>query len=269
MIERFKKLQIIWFLIALVCVYVAYLLGKSGSSGDESSHSSSTSRTSHPFIKSKKPERDWVDVTLQKDVSPKKLKANDNKNFKPDFSKNNLKKSLPLIPTQKDKISEFIAQAQPEEIDFYLGQYFSDDILLEIRNKRGFSERLLQEYSKIESFEKNIRHGDVAFSTDQNLPQEIRTNFNLSRKQKMYAHLKLNGSLENSGAIFIRWVSLADEKVLLFERKPINSNSHQNWVSFKPKRDWKEGAYLVTYYSFDSMLKVIAQNIYQIDYVGN
>ena len=265
---RFNKSQIVWLLFALVCLYGAYLLGKSSSVNKRNNPvSREESVQIVPILK--EPEQSWKDVPINEASNLKKPQTNNTKNaLTSEPAKKDREEVLPLILNQKEKIAEFIAQAKPEEIDFYLGQYFNNEILDEISDKKSLSMRLLKEYSKVESPEINTIHGDIIFSVSSNYPEEITNSFNLNNKQKMYAHLKLNGSIDNSKAVFIRWISLVDNKVLLFERKAINISSNRNWVSFKPKKDWEIGPYLVTFYSFDSELGVIAQNTYHIDYVG-
>ena len=267
----FNKTPILWLLVTLLLAFGAYHFGKNQTNDQNASKGiflNKNSSTSKPtFIES-----EWQDVHVsrqEKSSSATKLSNNklglDSTSQLPKKSDSTKTQNLP----QKEKISQFIADAKPEEIDFYLKQYFSDDVLVDITDKREFSDRLLQAYSDIDVIESKTPHGEVFFSEKAHFPEQIINNFNLAYRQKMYAHLGFDGSVANTGAVFIRWVRLVDNKVLLFERKPIDSQSDKNWVSLKPTSDWQTGAYLVTYYLFNSKLSIIAQNTYNIDTVGN
>ncbi len=64
---------------------------------------------------------------------------------------------------------------------------------------------------------------------------------------------------------FIKWVHTDSGKVLLFEKKNINSITRQNWVNFTPNKNWNSGNYQVTFYQFNSELKPIIYGNYYIE----
>lgn len=259
----FDNYKIRWLLITVTLTTCSYLLGKYQFSENnklspkfQDKQCESTKKTTH--------EEEWIDIPIKKTNQLKTSKIiNTRKNIESLVSQ---KPTISSVDTNIEKYSQLIDKTDAEEIDFYLNQFFSHDELQNLDDKNVFAKRLLQEYSGARNNTAVFSHGEISFSLKPEYPDVALNNFNVIKNQDIYAHLQSNGSIEDSGEIFIRWLRQSDNKILLFKRKRINLNSQRNWISLVPLTGWEEGAYTVTAYIFESDLKVIAQSSYTIDY---
>lgn len=176
------------------------------------------------------------------------------------------KKSLPPI----EMIENIIDHLPEHELNGYLNKFFPDnsESLANITDKTAFAKNLAREFLD-ESPEYNNQadgYSSIHFSTSRDFSDPAAANFVLPENPSftIYAHLELNGAVNNNSEIFVKWINLDTDETLLFKRKNINPNTNRNWVGFVPSSGWKVGSYLVKLYRFESSLNLIAQESYII-----
>lgn len=267
------KQNIFWLLTLFILTSVAYFFGKSQQVEVIPAVGAPVVSIKNKVVSDQND--DWVDVYDKKEsftniIEDLKKRLSKSNALIDLLSQTNSTKSTTLpneLLSSSEKIAKVVDQAADEEIDFYLDQYFPDDVLGRITNKRDFSKRLLEEFTSPAEPEKRTVHGQILFSTASAFPDEENINFSLQRRQTMVSHIETDGSLIPTDQVFIRWVRASDNKILLFKNVIIREASNRNWVTLKPKKDWLVGSYIVTIYSFEDALNVIAQGVYDVDIV--
>jgi len=187
----------------------------------------------------------------------------------------NIAEQIPNLPhkdisppgrTAYSLLHNLIEDLHPEQLNSYLSKYFDKDDLEKINGHEIFAQRLLDLYSgestEIESSQNRV-DAEIAIGINENYPQQPTNHLSItSREGKIYAHLKLHQSPSLLSEVFVKWERIADNKLLLFEKKPINPLSNTNWVSLIPQDGWQDGEYHVSFYTFDSEMQTIAGMTY-------
>ncbi len=150
--------------------------------------------------------------------------------------------------------------------DFMLNQYvdkfMAKDTSNLIADKRRFAERAIEELYQSNTNEQ--LKGTVKIGFNSSMPEVSESTNKVDKYATIYAHLDTNGQVPKSPHVFIKWVNNETGQVLLFDKKDIVADSHQNWVSFQPNDGWEKGSYDVRFYQFTSELEPIAQTTYNI-----
>lgn len=139
-----------------------------------------------------------------------------------------------------------------------------DDIFEYIDDYKTFSKRLVEELgnrqnSTSQSPVSSDYNAQIYFSQSPDYPNDASSTFTDIGNHKVYAHIYVEGATYSKKLLFTRWKSLSTGKILLFTQKYINPDSDTNWVSLSPGSKWESGEYEVTFYDFNSKLKLIAK----------
>lgn len=174
-------------------------------------------------------------------------------------------------PTSQNKISQvskmnaMIAEASPEEVEYYLNQAFPKADLSLIKDKKKFAQRATEEFAQTKNDEQNDLTGQVIVAIQEQFNGSAQVLQNIHKSQYLFAHLDTFNKIENAHQVFIRWINRDTGEVLFFSPQNITANKAQNWVSFVPEQGWKVGTYDVRYYQMQDDLKPIAQTSYVIE----
>lgn len=196
-------------------------------------------------------------------------------------AKNNKKELKPRIKnsnnptinkaTVDDNLKNIVKQMHPNQLNSYLSKYFDKDDLEKINDREAFAQRLLDLYSGENSATEqqwDSFDAEMVIGINENYPQQLNNHLSIaSEENKIYAHLKLNQSPSFLSEVFVRWKRVADNKLLLFEKKLFNPTSNTHWVSVIPHGGWQDGEYHVDFYSFDSQMQPIASQSYFLSVV--
>ena len=183
----------------------------------------------------------------------------------------NFNKSAPhLLSGDLVKNAKQLIQDMPEsQVVHYLTKAFPDTDLSHIQDKKGFSERLLEELSDINQPSSIYPTG--LLSVSQSMDSSYLTNSeniaNFYKNQQIFAHYDTLGKTARSDQVFVKWINQDSGEVLLFTPQKINKYSDQNWVSYSPPDGWKPGHYAIEYYEFNDRLTPIAKTSYTIRHI--
>ena len=182
---------------------------------------------------------------------------------------------IPNLPNKdispSDKITyshlnHLIEDLHPQQLNSYLSKYFDKGDLEKINDRERFAQRLVDLYSGEDSVTEqqwDRFDAEMAVGISENYPQQPINHLSIaSEENKIYAHLKLNQSPSFLAEGFVRWQRMADNKLLLFEKKIFDPTSNTHWVSLIPQDGWQDGEYHVDFYSFDSQMQPIASLSY-------
>lgn len=183
--------------------------------------------------------------------------------FGQSFNQQNAQVTRPTS-AQTSKINTLITEASDEKVNHYLKQAFPEADLTQIKNKRLFAQRALEEFSQTKNDERHDLVGQVIVAVEENAQVTAHALQNIHKSQYLYAHLDTLSRIENDQQVFIRWMNRDTGEVLFFTPQKVNSSTSQNWVSFAPAQGWKPGTYDVRYYQMGDGLKPIAQTSYVI-----
>lgn len=268
--SEYGKHKVIWLFTSITLIVGAYLYGKHQPTEQNINNNNITNDNSTPSKITKKKES-WTDHLIQNNPplikEKKRVKTQIESLFDIKKIEQKIKEELKPDTDLLDKYKEVIDFANSEEISHHLNQLLPEEALYNISDQKALSKRLLEEYTDQDNTDTLSVYGDISFSLDSTFPNEQRLNFNVKKQQSIFSHIQLNGPVNDNGQIFIKWINLNNNKVILFERKIINGNLYRNWISAIPANGWMEGSYLVTMYMLESELRVIAQNSYYVDYV--
>lgn len=137
------------------------------------------------------------------------------------------------------------------------------DVSVHIDDIREFANRMITELGDSDTQEHEDSIAGISFSLSKNENSTVNVDFEVSSRQKIYAHINVNGGLGASNKkFFVKWRNIDTGEILLFTPKRINSNSELNWVSLVPQNDWGDHNYEVTFYQFTSELNKLASSTY-------
>lgn len=168
----------------------------------------------------------------------------------------------------KNKIFEILEALPDSKIDSYLTQLFPEQNFDGIDNKKKFSERLVEELDR-DYDEAEVLSGKVTISMSADQPYQSATLNQIHEQQYLYAHLDTYGKVPPNTQVFVKWINLDTQEIILFTPKYIVENSQHNWVSAIPTKGWKTGRYAVQFYQMTDTLTPIAQSSYTIHSIIN
>ena len=167
-------------------------------------------------------------------------------------------------PKQISQISAMIASASPEKVDHYLKQAFPEADLSQIKDKKRFAQRAVEEFAQTQNDEQDNLAGQVVVAVEEYLGAHAQKLENINKSQYLFAHLDTFNQVEHAQQIFIRWINRDTGEVLFFSPQQIVPDKAKNWVSFSPAKGWTAGTYDVRYYQMKDDLQPIAQTSFQI-----
>lgn len=163
-------------------------------------------------------------------------------------------------------IQNIVAKAPEQTINTYLKKAFPNADLSGIKDKRQFTNRLINELSDIDKIENKLS-GQLAVSSNQLMPRQSENLAQVYKSQEIFAHFDTMGKFPQDSQVFVRWVNRDTGEILLFTPTTVNAGSQQNWTSFSPDKGWKAGNYDVKYYQMNNDLTPIAQTSFTIKQV--
>lgn len=172
---------------------------------------------------------------------------------------------LPEYLPNKAVLSNFIDNIPSHEIDNYFNKWITQDDFDfgPIRDKRTLAKSLMREFLNEPDNLHNYMNANLSFSRSEKIDEVNSTHFNLANSQAtIYAHLQLDEFTEFMSDVFVKWTH--NDQILLFEKKKINSQTYNNWVSWTPDENWQVGHYQVIFYQFNALLTPIIQASYDV-----
>ncbi|RYY78959.1 MAG: hypothetical protein EOO69_08905 [Moraxellaceae bacterium] len=163
-------------------------------------------------------------------------------------------------------IQHIVAKTPEQTISTYLKKAFPKTDLSAIKDKRQFTNRLIDELSNTDTAENNLS-GQLTVSSSQLMPRQSENLEQVYKTQEIFAHFDSLGKFPQDSQVFVRWVNQDTGEILLFTPTTINAASQQNWTSFSPADGWKAGNYDVKYYQMNNNLAPIAQSSFTIKQV--
>lgn len=174
-----------------------------------------------------------------------------------------------IVRQQQEQIHQLIEQASTEKVDEYLARTFPNANLQEIRDRKKFAQRMVDEFIQSKNDDRSDLRGKVIVTTQQQSPLQVSDLSSVHTQQLLFAHLDTLNSIENPQQVFIRWIDRDTGEVLLFTVQNVSKQNSKNWISFTPQQGWKVGTYDVRYYQMNDDLKPIAQTSFNIQSVYN
>ena len=174
--------------------------------------------------------------------------------------------NISLSKINQEKLLTLLQDVPSDQLENYLKRAFPEQELQQIKNKKQFTQRLIEELNQDKASPEKLS-GKIVFSTTPSLPIDDSSLNNIHAQQFIYAHLDTYGKSPPNTQVFIKWLNLDTQDVVLFTPKYIQENSQQNWVSAVPADGWKNSRYLVTFYEMDDQLNPIAQANYTLSSV--
>ncbi|ALH95379.1 hypothetical protein [Acinetobacter equi] len=174
--------------------------------------------------------------------------------------------NISLSKINQEKLLTLLQDVPSDQLENYLKRAFPEQDLQYIKDKKQFSKRLIEELNQNKTSSKKLS-GEIVFSTSASLQMDHQPLNNIHAQQFIYAHLNTFGSSPPNTQIFVKWINLDTQDVVLFTPKYIQENSQQNWVSAVPAEGWQNSQYLVTFYEMDDQLNPIAQANYTLSSV--
>ena len=178
-----------------------------------------------------------------------------------------IKKIIPT-PQTLDESMQLLKTMDDTKVDVLFENIFSKYAVKNIDDKKDFLKKIAHIY-----FEDNttidsdiVGESQVYVSSSPQKNETAIEELEITTENRniiLYAHIELDESyLNKMGAVFIKWINTTTQKTILFERKAINVNAYNNWVSFKPYTGWEKGDYHVKIFSFSNTLLPIAETHY-------
>jgi len=187
-----------------------------------------------------------------------------------DFRKDDYKSKILINSPTTNNLKTVIESMHPDQLNSYLSKYFERDDLEAIGDREAFAQRLIDLYTGEEeqSDEQPVfAKGEIAVGTTERYPTEKVDFFSIQKNARLYAHLKLDDSAHLISEVFIKWERIADNKLLLFEKKLFDATLYENWVSIIPQGGWRDGEYQVSFYHFNAQMTQIASYTYYLNKV--
>lgn len=177
-----------------------------------------------------------------------------------------VEKATAVPQLDQSALAEFIEHQSDAQIYDRVASLFGEQAVIEnIADVRQFSLRLVEELENEHSDISAASTANLYFGLESSFPESPVYAFEVSPRQKLYAHIDVQGGLGSTNSkFFIRWKHLDSNEVLLFTHKKVLPSSDKNWVSFKPDENWKEGNYQVTFFQFTSELEALASETYSL-----
>ena len=188
----------------------------------------------------------------------------------PYLKKDNYKPELPSYLPAANNLRTTVENMHPDRLNTYLSKYFERDDLEAIGDREAFAQRLIDLYAGEEEQSEEqpvFAKGEIAVGTTERYPTEKVDFFSIQKNDRLYAHLKLDDSANLISEVFIKWERIADNKLLLFEKKLFDATLYENWVSIIPQGGWRDGEYQVSFYHFNAQMTQIASYTYYLNEV--
>lgn len=184
----------------------------------------------------------------------------------PHLKKDDYKPELPYFLPPANNLRTAVENMHPDQLNSYLSKYFERDDLEAIGDREAFAQRLIDLYTGEEE-QPVFAKGEIAVGTTERYPTEKVDFFSIQKNDRLYAHLKLDDSADLISEVFIKWERIADNKLLLFEKKLFDATLYENWVSIIPQGGWRDGEYQVSFYHFNAQMTQIASYTYYLNEV--
>lgn len=175
----------------------------------------------------------------------------------------NVSLSYPGLVKQIDAIPDFL-------LDRQLSQYFGDDFVDGIDDKKAFTKNLLDAALDTTADENNENaNPQVTLTFSKSIfpnSQQLGADAQVRLYDVIFAHMNADEGIEQ---VIVKWMNISTGEVLMFSKANIRGGQSQQYVSLKPAQGWKTGVYRVTVYSADSVVNQIGENTYSIASVVN
>lgn len=171
--------------------------------------------------------------------------------------------TMSLSQQNQNKILGMLNNLPESKVNNYLEQAFPEQDFQNIKNKKLFAERLIEEMNQ-DKDESNSLSGKIFISMNETMSEHSNQLNDIHPNQHIYAHFDTFGKVPPNTQVFVKWLNQETQEVVLFSPKYIIENSSQNWVSAVPPNGWKSGTYSVKFYQMTDSLTPIAQSSYTI-----